>query len=268
MTKLVASLGMYDSPATRAANDDLWTGIARRLRAGGIDDVPDGLDRSRALDQIWSDPSLLLAQTCGYPLITQWRGQLRYVATPRYDVPGCDGTSHRSRIIVRAGDDTERLGDYRSRTVAVNDFSSNTGMNLLRAASASLASGGAFFEKVVETGSHAASARKVADGEADIAAIDAVTFAHLEREEAAVTGRLRTLGWTAPSPALPFVTSSTSSDALVRLLRKALRETIADRPATANALFLDSIEVIGIRRYDVISTMEKRATTLGYGRLA
>ncbi|WP_244655615.1 hypothetical protein [Sphingomonas sp. CFBP 13603] len=47
MTRLVASLGMYDHPAQQPANDRIWSAIVRILRKRGVDGVPDVLDRTR-----------------------------------------------------------------------------------------------------------------------------------------------------------------------------------------------------------------------------
>jgi ABC-type phosphate/phosphonate transport system substrate-binding protein len=264
---LAASLGMYDAAPVRDANDRLWSSIAAHLRSAGVEGVPERLDRSRPLADIWDDPDLLLGQCCGYPLVTAWRGRLRYVATPRYRAFGCEGTSHRSRIIVRWDDPAETLHAYRGQRVAVNDPLSNTGMNLLRALVAPLSAGGRFFGSVVMTGSHAASARLVTTGEADIAAIDGVTYALLERDEPALTKRLRTLTWTAPSPALPFVTSARTDPRIVRLLRRALILAIEKEPAAAERLMLGGIENIGIRRYEALNTVERRAARAGYAEL-
>jgi ABC-type phosphate/phosphonate transport system substrate-binding protein len=264
----VASLGMYDAPGARAANDSLWQGIASRLTAAGVEGVPDTLDRSRSLDEIWADPDLLLAQTCGYPLVTQWKGKLQYLTTPRYRAPGTEGASHCSLIVVRKDDPGQTLNDFRGRTAAINGRGSNTGMNLPRALLAPLANGRAFFTEVIETGSHGGSAVAVAEGRADLAAIDAVTFAHLERDVPEVTAALRTLATTASCPSLPFVTSLTTPRRVVRLLRDAISQTIEDDREAAGSLFLDGAERIGIRRYQVLATMEARARRRGYPVLA
>ena len=266
----VASLGMYDAPALQCANDALWSAIADRLRVAGIEGVPDRLDRARPLENIWADPGLLLAQTCGYPLATTWRDRLRYVATPRYTAPGCEGASHRGRIVIRRDDPAGALAMLRGRRVAVNDLSSNTGMNLLRAAVTPLAIEGRFFGSVIETGSHFASARAVASGAADVAAIDGITFAHLERAEPALAYQLRTLAWSAASPGLPLVTSAATTDEQLRLIRRAIREAVRD-PANTIALetlLIDGVEVLRGRRYDVLKTIEQRSVRRGYPQLA
>lgn len=266
----IASLGMYDAPAVRAANDALWELIADRLAARGVADVPRRLVRDRPLDAVWSDPGLLLAQCCGYPLVTRYAGRLRYVATPRYAAPGCSGASYRSRIVVRADDPADRLADLRGRRAAINDRHSNSGMNLFRAAVAPLANGAAFFAAVRATGSHEASLRAIADGAADVAAIDAVSFAHLARGEPTLTARVRTIGCTDTAPGLPFVTSVATPPALVDMLRAAIDEVVrsAEAAPACAALLLAGVARLRADAYDALLRMENEAARLGYPDLA
>ena len=63
---------------------------------------------------------------------------------------------------------------------------------------------GTGFARMIETGSHRASARAVAEGRADIAAIDAVTWAQMRRWDR-FTDRLEEAGRTRPTPALPYI---------------------------------------------------------------
>lgn len=222
----VASLGMYDGAPLRKANDALWETIALRLAENGLAEAPLRLDWERPLHDIWDDPALLLAQCCGYPLVTRYRDRLRYVATPCYAAPGCRDAWHRSRIIVRGDDAARELSDLRGRRAAINEATSNSGMNLFRAALAPIAGGPGYFSTVVQTGSHEASVRAVAEGAADVAAIDTVSFEHLARHQAPLAAAVRTLAWSPMSPGLPFVTSRGTSDGVVRLLRDTLHDAL------------------------------------------
>ena len=85
-------------------------------------------------------------------------------------------------MIRRADDERRELVAFRGSVAAINGENSNSGMNLFRAAIAPIAMG-AFFAKVVATGSHVASLRAVAAGEADLAAVDCVSFALITREQ-------------------------------------------------------------------------------------
>lgn len=270
MTDRTASLGMYDRPEVQAANDALWSAIARRLGGSGVRQVPSRLDRAKPLPAIWDDPDLLLAQCCGYPLVTAWRERLRYVATPRYRAPGCEGSRYRSRIVVRAGDPAASVADLRGRRAAINERSSNSGMNLFRATIAPIAGGRPFFAEVRETGSHAASARSVAEGESDVAAIDTVTLAQLDRHEPDVARNLRTIGWTVATAGLPLVTSATASTRDVRALRAALRAVAADPglDAARAALLIDGFDVVRPGGYEALLKIEAKAVRAGYPTLA
>lgn len=266
MTPRSASLGMYDRPEVQGANDRLWQAIACQLTDAGIAGVPAALDRSRPLPALWDDPGLLLGHICGYPLVTAWRGRLRYVATPRYRAPGCEGSDHRSRIVVRVDHPATALSELRGQRAAISERTSNTGMNLLRAAVAPLADGRPFFASVTETGSHAASAALIAAGGADVAAIDTVTAAHLERYEPALAHRLRTIGWTEATPGLPLVTSRSTSRAGIAALRRALLIAAADpelEPALG-ALLIEGFDILHPSRYRAVARLERQAQRSGY----
>lgn len=269
MTSPAVSLPMYDFPEIRAATDAVWAAIRARLVAGGIA-APAALDRRADHAAVWEAPDLLLSQTCGYPYVTRLRGRVRLVATPVYRAPGCEGPRYRSVLVVRADDPARGLADLRGRRAAVNAGDSQSGMSALRAAVAPLATDGRFFGAVLSSGGHAASALAVAEGRADIAALDCVSWAHLAAHRAPLGRALRVLGTTAPAPALPFVTAATRPEPEVAALRAALAGAIADpalRPA-CDTLLLDGVEVLDDAAYDAITAMEDAARHAGYPVLA
>lgn len=265
-----ASLGMYDFPWTRAANGALWDRIAASLRDQGVADVPSRLDHDRPPDAVLRDPGLLLGYTCGYPLMTSLRGVVRAVAIPCYDLPGCDGATHRSLIVVAAQAPVRRLDDLRGATVAVNNTDSNTGMNLLRAAAAPHARDGRFFGAVVMTGAHVQSLAAVAAGRADIAAIDCVTHGLTARHRPDLLAGTRVLAMTEATPALPLVTRADATDAEIAILRHALDDAASD-PALVearHALALTGFAEAPAERYQRVLALEAQAARLGYPTLA
>jgi ABC-type phosphate/phosphonate transport system substrate-binding protein len=249
----LAALPMYDMPETASATDALWTAVARRLRLGGMADVPDRLTRGVDPREVWRSPHLLLAQTCGYPLMHEFEGRLALVATPRYAVPGCEGAVYRSRIVSRADDPRERFADFAGSVAAINSEDSHSGFNILRWRAAREPRR-PFFDRVVVTGGHVASLKAVRSGQADIAAIDCVTFALLERHRPDGIARLRIVEDTPAAPALPFVTSIATGDEERSLLRRALRETFADPMLhqIREDLLLAGIEDLPLARYRAI----------------
>ena len=265
-----ASLGMYDFPWLAAATDAFWEALARRLIACGLNRVPQQLDRARPLGAIWRDPDLLLAQTCGYPLVTELGGSVTVVATPVYTACGCDGANHRSLIVVAAASGATRPADLRGGRVAVNGHDSNTGMNLLRALVAPLARDGRFFAEVVTTGSHLASLAAVAGGQAEVAAIDCVTHALVRRHEPARVEGTRVLTATASSPALPLITRAPCPPDELEALRRALAACIADPDLAEarHALLLDAFVALPENAYGSVAALEASAVAAGYPMLA
>jgi len=266
----VASLGMYDFPWLEAANDVLWAALAGRLRARGLAGAPERLDRRRGLREVWADPGLLLAHTCGYPLVTELAGKVAYVATPRHLARGCEGAEHRSLVVVAEASPARGLGDLRGARAAVNGLDSNSGMNLLRALAAPLAREGRFFGEVLVTGAHLASLAAVADGRADVAAVDCVTHALAARHRPGLLAGTRVLAETAATPALPLVTRRDAPPGELAALRGALAEVAAD-PALAAAraeLLLEGFEVLPEGAYGRVATLEREAAEAGYPRLA
>jgi ABC-type phosphate/phosphonate transport system substrate-binding protein len=219
------------------------------------------------LHDIWTDPDLLLAQTCGYPLVTSLAGRVALVATPRYAAFGCAGAYYRSAVVVRGNDTAAGLADLRGRRCAVNDAASNSGMNMFRAAIATVAAGDSrFFNEVVMTGGHVASVQAVVAGQADAAAIDCVTWAQLQRLRPAATRRLRVLAWTAASPGLPLITSLRTPAATLSVLLTVLGEVLADRALAPvrDALLLEGFDVLKPADYDAAMAFELLAQDARY----
>jgi ABC-type phosphate/phosphonate transport system substrate-binding protein len=212
---MIADLPMYDWPGVRAGNNAFWAEVARRLGEAGIE-APGVLARNPDVDAAWNDPDLLLGQTCGMPFISGDCGQARIVARPDYGLPGARGGFYRSAIIVRAEDaggsasgGAEAVLAQEGRCVAVNEWRSFSGHVTLRAYLAGLRGGAPdpFFGAAAISGAHVESARMVARGEADVAALDGVGWVLLRVHEPETAARLVALDMTAPAPALPFITA-------------------------------------------------------------
>ena len=264
----IVALPMYAVPAPALAT--FWAGLRGHLIRMGLAGVPDALSEPSELYSHWLAPDLLLGQTCGYPLTTSLSGRVRYVGTPRYTAPGCDGPFYRSVLVVRADDPARHLADMAGRRVAFNSRDSQSGVNALRSLVAPLATDGRFFAATIETGGHRHSVQAVQGGQADIAAIDAVTFALLSRDHPAAVAGLRQLGFTAATPSLPFITALDMRDEDVARLRAALAAACTDTTlaASRSMLLLDGFDVLPLSAYDAMTTMRDDAAALGYPELA
>ena len=264
----LASLSMYVLPEITEALEAWWAGLARAFVAEGVEDVPDALNGGD-MKAIWAAPELLFAQTCGYPLTHDFKDKLQVVATPAYSARGCDGSSYRSAVIVRADDPSSTLEAFAGRRAAINSRDSQSGYSALRHAVAPLSKDGRFFSEVIESGGHKQSMQAVADGKADIAAVDCVTLALHQRHETALTDALRILSFSAAAPGLPFVTAVSRNADDVARLRSGLRQACAD-PALAEvrqALMIEGAELLPEGAYQRILDMEAEAVAFGYSEV-
>ena len=266
---LIAALPMYDFPDVADANDALWAAIAKRLLENGIE-APRMLARVGDIEAQWRDPNLIFGQTCGYPYVAELRETVALIATPHYVFPGCEGPYHRSLLIRRCADPRRELASFRGARAAINGWTSNSGMNLFRATIAPLAGGAPFFSAIVVTGSHAASMGALAEGRADIAAIDCVSFGLVARAEPDLVARLAVAAESPPSPGLPFVASGRLAAATLDAVRAALFDVLAD-PAQGGAraaLGLAGASVLTSADYKRVLDIERAAAAAGYPELA
>lgn len=200
---MIASLPMYDRPEMHAVNDRFWTAVADELRARGIA-APDSLTRSGDPWADWAHPALVLSQTCGMPFRKRLAGKVTLVATPVYDIADVPPGHYHSVIVCRRDDPRRTIRDFRDATMACNDKLSQSGWT---APQLHLSSAGVRPRRVVQTGAHAASAAAVAEGHADLAGIDVLTWRMIERFDPLVRD-LRVIDRTPDTPALPFITAA------------------------------------------------------------
>jgi ABC-type phosphate/phosphonate transport system substrate-binding protein len=236
---------MYDWPEVEWAHDALWSAVSERLNAASIT-VPSELERTRAPDSVWRDPGLVLSQTCGLPFSTRLRGMVRLVAVPIYSVAGCEGPSYSSMIVARRDEPAEEIRRFSGRRFAYNGADSLSGFVALRAAmkDAGLEPTNAEW---IETGSHRASIRAVAEDAADIAAIDAVCWGLALRHERQSTSVLKVVAETPLRPGLPLITAVERSDDDVATIRAVFNDALAD-PATERARA--ALQITGIGTFD------------------
>lgn len=262
----IAALPMYDWPEVSDSIDRLWTSIATAALRLGLP-VPAELTRRDTPESIWLNPDLIVGQTCGLPLVQRLLDRVVVLGTFAFDLPDTDPGDYHSVIVVADTSPFESLADLRGGTAAFNARDSQSGHAALQHRIAPLAEAGRFFGSVIETRSHRASVAAVADGFADVAAIDAVSWLlALDHDPPAHT--LRVLTRTQPTPGLPLITGL-GHEALRIDLITAIRRGIADLDhASRQALHIEGFEPHTGADYAVIKQRLTEAESLGYPALA
>lgn len=244
---MIASLGMYDRAETAAANDRLWAGIRDGLRARDIA-APEALTRGEgAYWPAWQAPDLVLSQTCGFPYRARLHGRVTLIGTPDYGVEGCPPGHYRSVFVTRT-DDPRALADFDGLPLAYNEGLSQSGWAAPQNHAAAL---GLRLRPGLCTGGHRLSALAVAEGRADLAALDAVTWEMLRRWEPAAAA-LRVVAVTDPTPGLPYIAAA-GADAAATF--DAVAEAIAAlSPADRETLQLRGLIRIAPEAYLAVPT--------------
>lgn len=196
---MIASLPMYDRPETAQVLDLLWSEVRMRLPF----EAPAQLTRGGNLWAHWGDPDLVLSQTCGYPYRARLIGKVQLVAMPDNRLPGCPPGHYNSVFVVRASEARTDLASFAGARFAFNEALSQSGWAAPHNHAATL---GFTFGSHVHTGAHVASTLAVAEGRADIACIDAISWRLIQRHDPHA-GTLREIARTVPTPAPPFITA-------------------------------------------------------------
>lgn len=193
---------MYDRAETKDANDRLWAGIRDGLRAHGVA-APDALTRGEhAYWDAWQSADLVFSQTCGFPYRAKLHGHVTLIGTPDYGLPGCPPGHYTSVFVARKDDPRRDLVQFSGADFAFNEELSQSGWAAPQnhAASISLR-----LSPSLRTGGHRLSALAVSENQADLAAIDALTWEMLSQWEPWAAS-LREIARTAPpTPVLPYI---------------------------------------------------------------
>ncbi|MDH4565333.1 phosphate ABC transporter substrate-binding protein [Pseudomonas sp. BN414] len=257
-----AELLMYVAPQCVENANTAW--LQRILELLGEERLTaDGL----SLPELWTSPRLLLTQTCGYPLMTQLRGQVRVLGRPDYVLPDSADGWHCSLILARAEDARTTLEAFLGSRGAINDAGSNTGMNLFRHRLAPLQQRGTFFSNVIHSGSHRESLRLLRENQADLAAVDSVTYAHLARYAPTEVANLRLIERSAPSPSLPYIGSVNLGNDEAERLREAMNQALNELPQVAEILSIREVLPAKEDDYRILLDYQQQAIAHGYAEL-
>ena len=219
---MIAGLPMYDWEEVRLATDALWARMRDALRSRGID-APDALSRGRELYAEWRDPELILGQTCGLPFRADLKGDVQMVGAIDYGLPDCPPGYYCSALTVAVDDPRSDVAEFAGAPFAYNSRNSQSGYTCLMKAfdEAGMEPGAP-----VKTGAHAASIRAIAEGRAEIAAIDGISHRLAVAYMPEVT-KTRVIGMTPPTPGQALITAPGNPAAEIR---EAMCEVLSDLP--------------------------------------
>lgn len=259
MSSRYAELSMYVAPErVREATAQWLARILELLQATRRD------ASSLQLLELFKAPELLLAQTCGYPLMTQLRGRVQLIGRPRYELPDSSAGEHCSVIVSRESDPRRVLSDFKNSRGVINDLHSNSGMNLFRHQLAHWQQDGRFFASVALSGAHQQSLRWVREGWADLASIDSVTFAYLARYSPAEVAGLRIVARTASAPTLPYISALNSGSEGAEWIRQAMNTALQQLPYVSETLGLIEVLPASEDDYLVVLDYQREAEVQGY----
>ncbi|HEV2900114.1 MAG TPA: PhnD/SsuA/transferrin family substrate-binding protein [Pseudaminobacter sp.] len=179
---------------------------------------PDELD----FPAVWLHPNLLLAQTCWGPMEQGLSRHVQVIGQPNYDgFEGGQGEFYSSAILMRCDEGHERMPSpadgralipldlLRNRRFAFNSTDSMSGIMALMRDLEAMGENLGIFSEHLETGGHRASVVAVAEGRADICAIDCRSWALAQRFEPAARD-VQVVGWTKRRKGLPYIASRTA----------------------------------------------------------
>ena len=218
----VAQLPMYDWPEFTQATDRLWASIRDNLSRAGID-APALLDRTSPPAKTWQSPNLLLSQTCGLPLVADLSGKVNVLGSFAYQGIEPAGSYH--SVIITHENNNESSVRLEGKRGVINGDDSYSGCLALKCFVADNGSGESPFASVLVSGGHRASLCAVASGNADIAAIDCVSWYLANQCERAVRN-LKVIGHTQSRPGLPLITYGDASAQEISVLRDVLVQAV------------------------------------------
>jgi ABC-type phosphate/phosphonate transport system substrate-binding protein len=185
---------------------------------------------------LWRHPKLLFAQTCWGPMGEGLAEHVVVVGQPDYSAfEGGQGELYSSAILMRRegksppsvlsaptnGNPLVPIDRLRGRRFAYNSADSMSGIIALTHDLEALGKELGVFSERLETGGHRNSIIAVAEGRADVCAIDCRSWAMARRFEPAAK-KLAVVGWTARRKGLPYITARTTSPEAVTAIRNAL----------------------------------------------
>ncbi|WP_299790128.1 PhnD/SsuA/transferrin family substrate-binding protein [uncultured Marivita sp.] len=219
---MIVSLPMY----WRAENAGLWRAFwsiaqdCARYEGVSLPDLTPPETLPADWYAHWLSPDLAMSMTCGLPFRSALKSKVHYIGTLDFGLDTPPG-HYRSLIITRSDTQGPAI------TLAYNSADSQSGW-----AAAQGRQETASVTRYIPTGSHAASLAAVAEGRADIACLDAVTWRLLDRCDPNAA-RVRIVGQTDPTPGLPLIAAKGTDPAPLRAALTAATHAFAPEDAAA-----------------------------------
>lgn len=197
---------------------------------------PDELDFHR----LWLHPALLFAQTCWGPMELGLSRHVQVIGQPSYDgYEGGQGELYSSAIVMLAdgapsvaspadGGPLIPLDRIRGKRLIFNNLDSMSGLIGLTRDLEAMGESLDLFASRSKSGGHRSSIVAIAEGKADVAAIDCESWVLAQRFEPAAKN-VRVVGWTGRRKGLPYITAATTPEKTVTSLREALAG-LAEQP--------------------------------------
>jgi ABC-type phosphate/phosphonate transport system substrate-binding protein len=191
---------------------------------------PDELD----FPTLWKHPNLLFAQTCWGPMEEGLEEYVSVIGQPSYGgIEGGQGELYSSPILMRRGSAVPvgtppdgravlPLDLIRGKRFAYNSLDSMSGIIALTRDLEAAGQNLSIFCERIETAAHRASIVAVAEGRAEVCAVDCRSW-HLARLHEPSAADVVVVGWTARRKGLPYITSRHTPPEIVARLKAALR---------------------------------------------
>ena len=225
---MASSYLMYTLPQIQSSINDWWQYIVRQLNSHEINYDQALINKEIDLYRHWLDPELFFSQTCGYPLTTVLTNRVKLIGTPVYNSNYSQQANYCSLFLVRSTDDCDSIEDYAGKKFTFNGIDSQSGFNAVKTYLIEQQLNVPFFGDNIESGKHLNSIAKVAEGEADICAVDCVTYSLIQRHLPQLLHSVRVLTTTKFTPGLPFITSVNTSDEVIQAIYDAIQHACKD----------------------------------------
>lgn len=251
---MIASLDMYNWPESKAAFDLFWSKIHNALTTHGISAPQDLTLLDENLHALADRAELLLGQVCGITYARANDEKHRYHALGSFIIEDDDlAPGEYCSLLITPKGRTPDLSAPQSLTTAINGYGSLSGWIVLSQFVSGQSQEDPFAQTLI-SGGHRQSAEMIARGEADLAAIDMISWKMLERFSPDVTAKIDILARTPARPGLPLVTSCHHPQEIIKALQAALDQAFKD-PEVATALSALGITGLALHSDDEYRTL-------------